>query len=78
MKIDEFIKKHFWSLEEKEKMKIKECLEKGTVFKCFEPECGFEWTSKPGEVFEKCPKCGSNRILFKCGEIWNAVWHDGS
>ncbi len=82
MIIKEFIEKHFPPSDAEEKKKISECLEKGTNWECMEPGCGYKWVSKSGEVFEKCPKCGSNKIMFRCdlenNELWNALWHDES
>lgn len=68
--MNEFVEKYFSGFDTKEKSKVVKCLKKGTSWQCEVPECQYKWVSKPGEVFEKCPECGSNKISFECNNIW--------
>ena len=60
--IEKWIEKKFIAISDKLKEELINAIEKGAFYDCQEPDCGYEWQAKPGEIFEKCPKCGSDKI----------------
>lgn len=59
--IENWINKCFPNVSDNAKHKLFRILSKGANYMCAEP-CSASWKAKKGEVFEKCPKCGSHRI----------------
>src|SRR3989338_7095365 len=71
IKIEEWLKKKIPVLGNKDRSQhlaiYKKILERGTRWDC--NNCLEEWKSKPEELFDRCPKCGSNKVSFRCGII---------